>query len=161
MAFILLQSQAVSIWTEIQAIAETAAAVGIVFTLFYTAWSFTRALSDGYYAELDRVYFELLKIALERPWLLDFPATSDPSRQREYDAYAFMVWNFVETIYDRCQGWGKKRLRDTWYPVIKAENDLHRKWFDLPVNRSKFKPNFCRFIEQQYPVAISQAVKNS
>ena len=148
---VLLQSQAISVWTEIQAIAEAAAAIGIVFTLFYSVWSFTRALRDSYYSELDRVYFELLKIALERPWLLDFPATADPGRQREYDAYAFMVWNFVETIFDRCQGWGKKRLRETWYPVIKAENDLHRKWFDLPVNRSKFKPHFCTFMEQQYP----------
>ena len=161
MACILLQSQAVSVWTEIQAVAEAAAAIGIVFTLFYSVWSFTRALRDGYYAELDRVYFELLKIALERPYLLDFPTTADPSRQREYDAYAFMVWNFVETIFDRCQGWGKRRLRDTWYPVMQAENDLHRKWFDLPVNRGKFKPHFRRFIEQQYPAVISQAVRNS
>src|SRR5262250_3312931 len=107
MVCILLQSQIVSGWTEVQAVAEALAAVGIVFTLFYSLWSFTRTLRDGYYAELDRVYFELLKIALERPYLLDPATASDPARQREYDAYAFMVWNFVETVFDRCQGWGR------------------------------------------------------
>src|SRR5215469_15362436 len=134
----LLEFQTVSRWIEVQAIAEAAAALGIVFTLFYSVWSFTTAIRDGYYAELDRVYFELLKIALERPYLLDFPTSPDPNKQREYDAYAFMVWNFVETVFDRCQGWGRKRLRETWYPVITAENALHRQWFELPANRSKF-----------------------
>ena len=151
MAYILLQSQTLSTWTKVQVIAEIVVAIGVVFTLFYSLWSFTRTLRDGYYAELDRVYFELLKIALERPHLLDPATSSDPARQREYDAYAFMVWNFVETVFDRCQGWGKRSLRDTWYPVIEAENALHRQWFDVPANRSKFKPHFCSFVERQYP----------
>lgn len=155
MALILLESQVLSTWVKVQVIAETAAAVGIVLTLFYSLWSFTTALRDGYYAELDRVYFELLKLALERPYLLDFPASPDASRQREYDAYAFMVWNFVETVFDRCQGWGKKRLRDTWYPVIEAENGLHRKWFDVPENRRKFKEHFCQFMEKQFPAKVT------
>jgi len=55
MACILLQSQTVTGWTEAQVIAEAAAAIGIVFTLFYSLWAFTRTLRDSYYAELDRV----------------------------------------------------------------------------------------------------------
>src|SRR5215469_7760302 len=149
MVCILLESQIVSGWTEVQAVAESLAAVGIVFTLFYSLWSFTRTLRDGYYAELDRVYLELLKIALERPYLLDFPTAPDPSKQREYDTYAFMVWNFLETIVDRCGG--NKKLCETWYPVVAAENTLHRKWFDLPENRSKFKQGFINFVEKRYP----------
>src|SRR5215472_1865286 len=151
MACILIESQTLSTWTKVQVIAETAAAIGIVFTLFYSVWSFTRTLRDSYYAELDRVYFELLKIAIERPYLMDFATAPDPNKQREYDAYAFMVWNFAETVFDRCQGWWKRRLRATWYPVLEAENALHRKWFDLPENRSKFKRHFCEFIDREYP----------
>lgn len=151
MTYILLQAQAVNTWTKVEVIAEIVVAIGVLFTLFYSLWSFTRTLRDGYYAELDRVYFELLKITLERPYLLDPATSSDPTRQREYDAYAFMVWNFVETVFDRSQGWGNKSLRETWYPIIEAENALHRQWFDLPANRSKFKPHFCNFIEKQYP----------
>jgi len=66
MTCILLESQTLSTWTKVQVIADVAAAIGIVFTLFYSLWSFTTALRDGYYAELNRVYFELLKISLER-----------------------------------------------------------------------------------------------
>jgi hypothetical protein len=138
-------------WTEAQAIAEIGGGLGIVFTLFYSIWSFRTTLRDSYYAELDRVYFDLLQIGLEHPDLLDFPTSPDPSKAREYDAYAFMIWNFVETVYDRCQGWSKRRLRETWYPVIAAEAAQHRAWFNLPQNRRKFKEPFCRFIDTRYP----------
>ena len=139
-------------WEKAGVIAEAMGSIGIMFTLFYSVWSFTRTLRDAYYAELDRVYFELLKIGLERPELLSFPASPDPARATEYGAYAFMVWNFVETIFDRCQGWSKRRLRETWYPIIAAENALHRGWFDLPENRRRFKQRFVSFIEAQYPM---------
>ena len=140
-------------WSKAGVIAEALGSIGIVFTLFYSVWSFTTTLRDAYYAELDRVYFELLKIGLERPELLSFPASPDPAKAGQYGAYAFMVWNFLETIFDRCQGWSKRRLRETWFPIIAAENALHRAWFELPENRRRFKQRFVRFIEAQYPVA--------
>ncbi len=139
-------------WSKAGVIAEALGSMGIVFTLFYSVWSFTTTLRDAYYAEIDRVYFELLKIGLERPELLAYPASPDPANASQYGAYAFMVWNFVETIFDRCQGWSNRRLRETWYPIIAAENALHRAWFELPENRLRFKQRFVRFIETQYPV---------
>ena len=143
--------EAMTTWTKAEVIAEVAAAIGVVFTLFYSVWSFRTTLRDSYYAELDRVYFDLLRIGLEHPELLDFPTSPDPSKRREYDAYAFMIWNFVETVFDRCQGWSKRRLRETWYPVIAEENARHREWFNLPQNRRKFKERFCQFIDTRYP----------
>jgi len=140
-------------WSKAGVIAEALGSIGIVSTLFYSVWSFKTTLRDAYYAELDRVYFELLKIGLERPDLLSFPAAPDPAKAGQYGAYAFMVWNFVETIFDRCQGWSKRRLRETWYPIIAAENARHREWFELPENRRRFKQRFVRFIEAQYPRA--------
>ena len=145
----MLQSSIPIVWTKIEVVAEATAAVGIVFTLFYSVWSFTTALRDSYYAELDRIYFELLKIGLERPYLVNFATIPEPGKQQEYDMYAFMVWNFLETIFDRCQGLSRKRLRETWYPIVGAENKLHRDWFDR--NRSKFKAPFSAFIEREYP----------
>jgi hypothetical protein len=139
-------------WSKAGVIAEALGSIGIVFTLFYSVWSFKTTLRDAYYAEIDRVYFELLKIGMERPELLSFPAAPDPAKAREYGAYAFMVWNFVETIFDRCQGWSKRRLRETWYPIIASENALHRQWFEAPENRRRFKHRFVRFIETEYPV---------
>ena len=149
------EAEVMTMWAKAAVIADAAAALGIVFTLFYSIWSFRTTLRDSYYAELDRVYFELLKLGLEHPDLLDYPASRNPAKAREYDAYAFMVWNFVETVYDRCQGWTKRRLRETWYPVIAAENARHRDWFNLPENRRKFKEPFCRFIDAHYPTPDS------
>ena len=97
-------------WSKAGVIAEALGSIGIVFTLFYSVWSFTTTLRDAYYAEIDRVYFELLKIGLERPELLAYPtsptspASPDPAKASQYGAYAFMVWNFVETIFDRTPG---------------------------------------------------------
>ena len=145
-------------WSKAGVIAEALGSIGIVFTLLYSVWSFKTTLRDAYYAEIDRVYFELLKIGRERPELLTYPtsptspASPDPAKASQYGAYAFMVWNFLETIYDRCQGWSKRRLRETWFPIIAAENDLHRAWFELPENRRRFKQRFVRFIETRYPV---------
>jgi hypothetical protein len=149
MICLLFETSLSSGWTKAQVISEAVAAIGIVFTLFYSLWSFSRTLRDSSYAELDRMYFELLKIAIERPYLMDTAAATDPTKQREYEVYAFMIWNFLETVYDRCQGWSKKHLRTTWYPIIAAENTLHRMWFDK--NRPKFKKPFCDFIEKEYP----------
>ena len=154
MVALLAEPEIMTLWTKVQIIADTGAGIGIVLTLFYSIWSFRTTLRDSYYAELDRVYFDLLKIGLEHPDLLDFPTSPDPGRAREYDAYAFMVWNFVETVYDRCQGWSKRRLRQTWYPVIAEENARHRDWFNLSENRRKFKGRFCRFIDTQYPPTV-------
>ncbi len=157
MAALPAEPEAMAMWAKAQVIAEAAGGIGIVFTLFYSVWSFRTTLRDSYYAELDRVYFDLLQIGLEHSYLLDYPVSPDPSKAREYDAYAFMVWNFVETVYDRCQGWSKRRLRETWYPVIAAETARHRDWFNLPQNRRKFKQPFCQFIDAHYPMRTAVA----
>ena len=74
-----------------------------------------------------------------------------------------MVWNFVETIFDRCQGWSKRRLRETWYPIIAAENAVHRQWFELPENRRRFKQSFVALHRDAVPGrarGISSAILN-
>jgi len=144
-------AQLVNEWTKIQVIVEGIAAVGIMLTLLYSLWSFTRSMRASYYTELDRMYFDLLKIAMDRPYLLKFAASPNEQQQHEYDVYAFMVWNFLETVFDRCHK--HKTLRDTWYPIISAENMLHRKWFDERQNRTRFKQAFIVFIESSYPKA--------
>ena len=140
-------------WTRAGVIATALGSLAIVLSLFYSAYSFSTTLREGYYAELDRIYFELLKIGLERPYLRAPAPPTDPARANEYDAYAFMVWNFLETIVDRCDKVSNHALRETWYPVVATECALHRAWFDVKENRLKFKDRFCRFIDTRYPKA--------
>jgi hypothetical protein len=136
-------------WTRAGVIATGLGSLAIVLSLFYSAYSFSTTLREGYYAELDRIYFELLKIGLERPYLRAPTPPTDSARASEYDAYAFMVWNFLETVVDRCDR--VSLLRETWYPVVATESALHRAWFDVSPNRLKFKDRFCRFIDTRYP----------
>lgn len=56
----------------------------------------------------------------------------------KYEIYAFISWNFCETIFDK----GDVELMKTWSVVIDTENSLHRKWFDNPENTNKFKESF-------------------
>jgi hypothetical protein len=137
-------------WTQPEVIAQEVLAITTLLTLVYFLWSFKKTLGDTYYAALDTMYFDLLKIAVERPYLMD-PASlkDDGEKQKQYDAYAFMVWNFVETIFDRCGT--DKQLCATWYPVVDTEAARHRQWFDRPANRGKFKQSFKDFIEKRYP----------
>jgi hypothetical protein len=139
------------VWTRAGVIATGLGSIGIILTLLYSGYSFARTLRESYYAELDRAYFELLKIGLERPYLRVPTPSTEPGRAAEYDAYAFMVWNFLETIVDRCDGPGNAVLRETWYPVVATEAELHGAWFDVKENRKKFKDRFCAFIDRRYP----------
>lgn len=108
----------------------------------------------AFYSELDRFYADLLKIAIEHPHLRtparlqrdvealhadydpypDLPvATSEQRAEKDrrvaqYDAYAFLVWNFLETIHDRCQEY-PEQLLETWATIVAAENRVHRGWF--------------------------------
>jgi len=133
-----------TMWTALGAIAQGFASILAIVALIYSMTTFRKSLQISHYTELDSMYFELLKAALEKPHLNNPAATRSEDQKIEYDIYAFMVWNFLEAIYDRCEK--NKRLCCTWYPVIDAENQKHREWFDHPDNKPKFKDDFHVFI---------------
>lgn len=100
-------------------------------------------LQSAHYSELDRSYAEILRVGLESPHLrtpakiptdaeacqTDYLpyADGDDVKRAQYDTYAYMVWNFIETIHDRCAD--NARLKSTWTPVIRVEDSIHRGWF--------------------------------
>jgi hypothetical protein len=54
------------------------------------------------YSELDRMYSELLELAVQKLHLRrEAKADRTSSEQKEYHIYAYMIWNFVETVHDR------------------------------------------------------------
>jgi len=98
------------------------------------------------YTEIDGMYLQLLAIAIDKPFVLE-PSEIVEKRQRlQYGAYAYAMWNFLETIADRCRT--DPVLKDTWYPVFAHESGLHRAWFDDPANRLKFRNAFRRFVAE-------------
>ena len=110
----------------------------------------TKALTS--YSNIDHLYFDLLKLGIERPEFVNLDYTQDYERKFDgndrlrYELYAFNAWNICETIYDRRKDRG---LLKSWDPVLRTENRLHRKWFDQPTNQTKFKQSFVRYINEE------------
>jgi hypothetical protein len=113
----------------------------------YLSWLKTRTAT--LYSDIDGRYMELLKLGITNPKFVD-PAYTAEYQTRfkdddllSYGRYAFAAWNIVETIVDRR---GNNDLDETWKPVIREENWLHRKWLNDKDNQHKFKKDFWKFI---------------
>lgn len=79
--------------------------------------AYVRTLTDTRYDAMDRVYFELLRSKREHP-------IKDPND----DPFPLMVWNFVETIIDKCDNDESGELMKTWGPLVSAESCNHAAW---------------------------------
>ncbi|WP_125461591.1 MULTISPECIES: hypothetical protein [Rhodomicrobium] len=109
-----------------------------------------------HYSELDRFYADILTLAIHAPFLrtprriasdsealryeyapYSGAAGTQDTQQTQYDAYAYMLWNFLETIHDRCAT--NPELKQTWCPVIAAENRIHRGWFLAEIRKEFFR----------------------
>lgn len=136
-------------WTAVGAVAQGIASIMAIAALLYSMITFRNTLKISHYTELDRMYFDLLKVALERPHLINSVVPRNKDAQREYEIYAYMTWNFLEAIYDRCEREHRdKHLWDTWKPVFVDEIKLHGQWLSKPENKCRFKPAFCEFVRE-------------
>lgn len=133
-----------TMWGALGTIAETIASIASIGALFYSIVTFRKFLMINHYTELDSAYRELLRLVMDRPHLATPAALADDRQRGEYDMYAFMLWNYLETIYDRCEK--NHKLRETWYPIIATEMQIHGNWFAEQRNQPKFKEAFRRFI---------------
>ena len=87
------------------------------------------------YVTLDGQYKDLLNLGINHPVLRNPSVTciykvleeTDKDSYYQYQSYAYMMWNFLETIYDFASK--DKNLINTWAPVLYEENKLHYRWF--------------------------------
>ncbi|MFZ5491551.1 MAG: hypothetical protein ACOY6E_03485 [Pseudomonadota bacterium] len=130
-----LQGATVSFWQLVRSHPQTTAgvvsAMAAVLALLHAARSVRQSVANLHYTELDSIYLDLLKLAIDRPYLRQPDAIyrnplAKTHQEREYDVYARMIWTFLETVADRCDK--DKSLSDTWYPVIQDEGVVHRDW---------------------------------
>lgn len=108
--------------------------------LLYSMIIYRESMMLSHYSELDATYAGLLDKAIDHPHFVATNPERNDVEKVQYDLYAFMVWNFVETITDRCQK--NKTLHETWSPVILVEAKKHYAWFNRPENKEKFKDSF-------------------
>lgn len=133
------------LWSAIGAIAGGIATALGGGALLYSMIAYKESLQLSHYSELDGMYSNLLQIALEKTHLYNPNADRDNEQKAEYEIYAFLVWNFLETISDRCAG--NPALEETWNPILLTESQRHMKWFKDPANYGKFKKSFHDRIE--------------
>lgn len=133
-------------WTSIQGILSVIGTVLAATALIYSIKSFNKSLRFIHYGEIDKNYFELLKIAFENPYV-NAPGTITTQQEAEkYDLYAFMMWNFLEAIYDR--GINDAELRDTWMPIVQMEGRRHQAWLEKDEHATNFKQDFVAFVRR-------------
>lgn len=117
-----------------------------IFALLYSMRTYRKTMQVVHYGEIDKMYFEILKEALNKPHVVRKNFMRNEEQVVEYDIYAFIVWNFLESIYDRCML--DADLQKTWFPIIEAERAIHLEWIQKPENRTKFKAEFLNFIDK-------------
>ena len=133
---------------------------GVISTLLMQERQLRKTIADFeesnrnlHYGELDKLYFDLLKLALDKPHLRSgtrFP--EDDVRRREQDIYAYMVWNFIETIHDRTSsapGEERKQLQNTWERTELHEMALHHPWWRTSPVDDMFKPVFVEHVRRR------------
>lgn len=143
---IFLSDEYETLWTAISSIMGIIATTLAIFALIYSMRTYRKTMQIVHYGEIDKMYFEILKEALAKPHLVRKNIERSSEQEIEYDIYAFIVWNFLESIYDRCML--DTDLQKTWFPIIEAERKIHLAWIQEHDNRTKFKTEFLSFIEK-------------
>jgi hypothetical protein len=135
---------------QVIAIANVFIAIGTMILAFgipYAIIDAGRKQRDTFYATMDRAYFDIQKLMIDNPHLAETdPAGKTPVQMVQYDAFAFIVWNFIESIYDYSKE--EKALGETWECILKYESARHAEWFQRPENRPKFKKTFVEHIDR-------------
>lgn len=128
----------------VDSVATLLAAIAI---LLYVIFWFRDKTANSYDV-FDATYMDLLKIAMENPSFRNpemtqqYETAFSGDEKIKYELYAFMCWNFCETVFDKQD----KELMNTWRVIIEFESSLHAKWFENPSNNNKFKPSFREYI---------------
>lgn len=73
--------------------------------------TYQKTMQIVHYGEIDKICFKILKKALAKPHLMRQGLERDVEQETEYNIYAFIVWNFLESIND--------------FKIIEAERKIH------------------------------------
>ena len=134
-------------------IALISAIIAVLSVVFSVVLSLSDRGKDDYLA-IDEQYKDILKEGMKNPTLRDpkmccnYDSYKETDREfyLKYNTYAYIVWNFLETIFDFSHDNKEKhrRLYEIFLPAIIEENKLHYRWFRL--NNYLFEENFQDFV---------------
>lgn len=127
-----------TLWTAVSSIMGVIATTMAIFALLYSMRTYRKTMQVVHYGEIDKMYFEILKEALAKPHLVRQGVERDINQQTEYNIYAFIVWNFLESIYDCCmldtdlKKHGFLSLKQSVKPILSG-----LKWMKIAQNLKK------------------------
>jgi hypothetical protein len=105
--------------------------ISLIINVLLVIKTHGKTIRDGQYEYIESQFTNILKIQLEYPdfrkdnyWdELKDKSSTDALR---YVAYCCLVWNTLETLWDK---YGKKELaRSSFYPGMKSLAKRHKKW---------------------------------
>ncbi|MEK6567515.1 MAG: hypothetical protein AABZ27_02095 [Candidatus Omnitrophota bacterium] len=121
-----------------------------LLALGISIWTWKSTHKVGRYEKADELLLEIHKIELEHPefhnpeWCKQALNHNDLKIRGSYDVFACIVWNFLETLYNR---FGEKDLRKSaFYPAMKELSRQHREWFLKEPNVSSYNRQLIKFL---------------
>jgi hypothetical protein len=126
-------------------------AIAVSFVaILVSLYTFKKTSFFNKYQQVDEMYMSILKIGIEHPVFRDASKTKNyeenfyDDEKIKYENYAYIVWNFCETLYDR-----EFSEDETWKGALKYENDLHSDWFNKN-SKNLYKEKFIKYIYKKF-----------
>lgn len=121
-----------------------------VVAVILSIYVWIRNRSSERYRILDDRLLSILQINLDYPEFDDAAFTSkydhsDNERLRQqYEIYAMIVWNFLESIFGYYGERGIKR--SSFFGVLRYWSTLHQTWLSQQEEKSDYAPKFRRYV---------------
>ena len=130
------------------------AIVGGIISFFLTRWSARRSEREQHYTHADAQYAAVLNLYLDHPEFSDRTSTRDFARAfsgaeaLRYGAFASLVHNFLETLFDLFHDAASDEIDDRWTKVFAYHAHMHAPW--LLAHSEQYEPGYVAFIERKY-----------
>ena len=135
----------------------------IAITLSIYVWLKNRIAEK--YKILDDRLLSILRINLDHPEFDDSTFTAryaeceNAKLVRQYEIYAMIVWNFLESLYEY---YGERKLKRTsFFGVITYWSKLHQEWFAKPENNNHYTDKFRAYVAKLANMGSSLELINS
>jgi hypothetical protein len=144
-------------WRDPAIAAGIAAALGSVFggliTGAFTVWPLKQEIKRNGYIHLDATYNTIIDRSAKYPEFSDAKlvsvyADAFKDKLQEYEAYAWLVHNFLETIFDLSYNRRKNKIDDDWNYLFDHFAELHLQW--ALNGKRPLRDEYLRYIETKY-----------
>jgi len=130
------------------------AVIGGLISFFLARWSATRSEHEQHYAHADAQYAAVLGLYLDHPEFSDGATTRDfagafsGGQAVRYAAFASLVHNFLETLFDLFHEASSDEIDSRWSKIFAYHARMHAPW--LKEHPEQYEPDYVAFVERKY-----------